>query len=153
LLVGDGAWRERFESRARSLGLQRNFIFTGLVQPEEVPALVGIMDILVHLSVREGLPRALPQAMAAGRPIVAIDCDGAREVCLDGQTGFLLKPGDSAALTERLLRLTGNADMRARLGRNGQQFVMERFSVDLMVEDLYRLYLRLAKDKLQTIPS
>jgi glycosyltransferase involved in cell wall biosynthesis len=153
LLVGDGAWRERFESRAHILGLQKNFVFTGLIQPEEVPALVGIMDILVHLSVREGLPRALPQAMAAGRPIVAIDCDGAREVCLDGQTGFLLKPGDSAALTERLQHLAGNADLRARLGRNGQQFVMERFSVDQMVEDLYRLYLRLAKDKMQPRPS
>ena len=48
------------------------------------------MDALVHLSLREGLPRALPQALAAGKPVVAYDCDGAREVCRDGESGFLV---------------------------------------------------------------
>ena len=94
LLVGDGEWRARFEQLAKSSGLEKHFIFTGLVPPNEVPKYVGIMDTLVHLSLREGLPRALPQALAAGKPIVAYDCDGAREICLDGQTGFLIQPGD-----------------------------------------------------------
>ena len=44
----------------------------GLIKPEEVPQWVGIMDVLTHLSQREGLPRALPQAMAAGKPVVAV---------------------------------------------------------------------------------
>ena len=75
------------------------------------------MDLLVHLSFREGLPRALPQALAAARPVVAYDCDGASEVCLDNETGFLVKPGDLAGLTERLSRLAGDASLRERLGR------------------------------------
>ncbi len=58
-------------------------MFTGLVPPSAVPSLVGIMDLLVHLSLREGLPRALPQALAAGRPVAAYDADGAKEVCVD----------------------------------------------------------------------
>ena len=82
LLVGDGPWRHRLEHRARSLGLGNHFIFAGLIPPHEVPRYVGIMDALVHLSLREGLPRALPQALAAARPVVAYDCDGAREICL-----------------------------------------------------------------------
>jgi glycosyltransferase involved in cell wall biosynthesis len=65
LLVGDGEWRGRFEAQVAALGLQEHFVFTGLVPPEAVPSLVGIMDVLVHLSLREGLPRALPQALAA----------------------------------------------------------------------------------------
>jgi glycosyltransferase involved in cell wall biosynthesis len=143
LLVGDGLWRQRFEAKAESLGLRKHFAFAGLVPPERVPALVGIMDVLVHLSSREGLARALPQAMAAGRPVVAYDCDGAREVCLDNSTGFLVGPGDLATLRQRLLGLAQNPDLRERLGRHGREFVRDRFPVQRMVNDLHQLYVRL----------
>lgn len=146
LLVGDGPWRERFEAQARSLGLAEHFIFTGLVPPAEVPRLIGIMDILVHLSLREGLPRALPQALAAARPVIAYDCDGAREICLDKETGFLVRPGDLTGLAAALERLAGDADLRTRLGQRGRQFVQERFSVERMVEDLYALYMKLSAE-------
>ncbi len=144
LLVGDGEWRGRFENLAKTLGLEGKFIFTGLVPPDEVPKFVGIMDALVHLSLREGLPRALPQALAAARPVVAYDCDGAREVCLEGQTGFLIQPGDLAGLKNRLLQLADDAALREKLGRSGRQFVRENFAVENMVDAIYNLYLKLA---------
>jgi glycosyltransferase involved in cell wall biosynthesis len=145
LLVGDGEWRNRFEARSRAIGLEKHFIFTGLVEPSEIPALVGIMDFLVHLSRREGLPRALPQALAAARPVIAYDCDGAKEVCLDGETGFLVPVGDVASLSSRILLLTQSTALREQLGNAGRQFVRERFSVEAMVETLYQLYLRLVQ--------
>jgi len=101
------------------------------------------MELLVHLSLREGLPRALPQALAAARPVVAYDSDGASEVCLENETGFLLRPGDLPGLQERLLRLAQDAALRERLGRCGRQFVQQRFGVQRMVDDLYQLYTRL----------
>jgi glycosyltransferase involved in cell wall biosynthesis len=143
LLVGDGPWRGRLESRARLLGLEKHVVFTGLVAPSAVPPIVGVMDLLVHLSLREGLPRALPQALAAARPVVAYDADGANEVCLDNETGFLVAPGDLPGLSERLLRLAQDPALRQRLGCRGRQFVQERFGVQHMVDDLYQLYLRL----------
>ena len=143
LLVGDGPWRGRFEDRVRSLALEKHVVFTGLVPPDTVPQLVGIMDFLAHLSLREGLPRALPQALAAARPVVAYDADGAKEVCLENETGFLLRAGDLTGLRERLLQLAHDPGLRKRLGQRGQQFVKERFGVQRMVDDLYRLYLRL----------
>jgi glycosyltransferase involved in cell wall biosynthesis len=149
LLVGDGERRARVEYEARSLGLEKHFVFTGLVAPEAVPPLVGIMDMVAHLSSREGLPRALPQAMAAARPIVAYDCDGAREVCVENETGFLLRPGDLAGLENRLLQLARDPALRERLGQHGRQFVQERFAVERMVDELYQLYLRLAREKEQ----
>ena len=146
LLVGDGTWRARFENQVHALGLDKHVVFTGLVTPDAVPSLLGIMDILVHLSLREGLPRALPQALAAARPVVAFDVDGAREVCMDNETGFLLRPGDLPGLSDRLLRLAQDAPLRRRLGRRGQQFVQARFDVQHMVDDLYQLYLRLREE-------
>ncbi len=144
LLVGDGHWRERFERQVRGMGLREHFVFAGLVPPERVAPLVGIMDTLVHLSRREGLPRALPQALAAARPIVAYDCDGAGEVCLDGQTGFLVEPGDTARIEKCLLTLARDPALRQRLAERGQEFVRRRFSAQQMVDDLHALYLRLA---------
>ncbi len=145
LLVGDGELRPRFEELAQAAGVARHFVFTGLVAPTEVAPLVGLMDIVVHLSSREGLPRALPQALAAGRPVVAYDCDGAGEVCLDGQTGFLLSRGDLPSLKRRLLELVANPALRRQLGERGRDLVCENFGVQRMVDDLHQLYLRLAR--------
>ena len=144
LLVGDGEWRGRFEQLAKSSGLEKHFIFTGLVAPTEVPKYVGIMDALVHLSLREGLPRALPQALAAGKPVVAYDCDGAREVCIENETGFLVPPGHHAYLAFKLSRLSREKLLCEHLGKRGQQFVREHFAVEKMVDDIYDLYLKLA---------
>ncbi|MCL4722018.1 MAG: glycosyltransferase [Gammaproteobacteria bacterium] len=143
LLVGDGEWRPRFEARVAASGWSGRVVFAGLVPPEAVPQYVGAMDVLVHLSRREGLARALPQALAAGKPVVAYDCDGAREVCLEGETGFLVRPGDLATLTQRLVALADDAVLRRRLGERGRALVAEAFPVERMVADLAALYRRL----------
>jgi glycosyltransferase involved in cell wall biosynthesis len=147
LLVGDGAWRGRLQARVRATGLEERFVFTGLAAPAEIPRHLGVMDALAHLSRREGLPRALPQALAAGRPVAAYDCDGAGEVCIDNETGFLIRPGDREALTRRLLQLAGDAALRGRLGQRGREFVRARFAVETMVEDLRKLYQRLSRSQ------
>jgi glycosyltransferase involved in cell wall biosynthesis len=144
LLIGDGAWRERLQNRARSLGLQKHFIFTGLVPPQEIPRYLGLMHLLVHLSRREGLARALPQALAAGRSVVAYDCDGANEVCRPDETGFLVRPGDLETLTTRLVQLAQDGALRERLGARGRELVRQSFSVETMVDNLCTLYHQLA---------
>ena len=143
LFVGDGPWRARLQERAKTLGLDRHVVWTGLVPPQRIPALVGIMDALVHLSRREGLARALPQALAAAKPVVAYDCDGAGEVCRDGETGFLVSPRDRPLIADRLLLLANDRSLAARLGQQGQKWVLKRFSVEQMVDELHVLYARL----------
>lgn len=143
LLVGDGPWRDRFERQLAQSGLNRHFIFTGLVPPTEVSRHVGLMDVLVHLSRREGLPRALPQALAAGKPVVAYDCDGAREVCVPEQTGFLLPPGDQAGLIKAVVTLAQSPALRHQLGERGRQLARERFEVARMVDAIHACYLNL----------
>jgi len=143
LLIGDGLWRHRLEVKARHLGVHHRISFAGLVPPDAIPGLLALTHFLVHLSRREGLPRALPQALAVGRPVIAYDCDGAREVCRPGQSGFLVNPGDQPALIKAILRLAADPTLRQQLGARGQATVRELFPVERMVNELAGLYDRL----------
>ena len=93
---------------------------------------------------REGLPRALPQALAARKPVLAYDCDGAGEVCRENETGFLIPPGRLDLLEERLGKLLDDPGLRSRLGARGQALVREKFTVERMVDELESLYHELA---------
>jgi len=105
------------------------------------------MDVLVHLSLREGLPRALPQALAAGKPVVAFDVDGAREVCRDGETGFLVRPGDTVALADAVIRLLQDRTLATRFGTQGRELVRRQFSEERMVQQVEELYQRLVTEE------
>ena len=146
LVIGDGPLRARLEKRGREMGLSDKIVFAGLLPPGEVSRYVGIMDCLAHLSSREALSRALPQALAAGKPVVAYDFDGADEVCLEGQTGFLVRTGEVQTVAARLLQLAKDPALRKRLGLRGQEFVQDQFRVERMVEELYQLYVRLLQE-------
>jgi glycosyltransferase involved in cell wall biosynthesis len=143
LLVGDGQLRTQLETQAARMGLRDKVVFAGLVTPAEVPRYIGIMDCVTHLSQREALSRALPQALAAAKPIIAYDFDNADEVCLDGETGFLVRTGDTPSVARHLLELSRDSALRARLGQRGQQLVKDRFRVESMIEQIYQLYQRL----------
>ncbi len=147
LFVGDGEWRARLEQRARDAGLADHVRFAGLIPPTEVARYIGLMDFLVHLSYREGLPRALPQALAAAKPVIAYDVDGAREVCVDGTTGFLIPAGNKPELTRAIRELAANIELRTRLGTTGQKLVCEQFPTQRMVAEIFALYLRLTNSK------
>jgi glycosyltransferase involved in cell wall biosynthesis len=154
LFVGDGSLRGEIENQIRALGLDGKVIFTGLVPPGEVARYVGIMDCVAHLSYREALSRALPQALAAGKPIIAYDFDGADEVCLENKTGFIVCTGDTDAVAQRLVQLANDPALRKKFGKTGQNFVRENFSVEKMVDDQYNVYLKLAaKHALLPLPS
>jgi glycosyltransferase involved in cell wall biosynthesis len=147
LLVGDGLLRGELENQVNALGLSGKVIFAGLVPPGEVARYVGIMDCLAHLSYREALSRALPQALAAAKPVVAYDFDGADEVCLENQTGFVVRTGDIGAVAQRLVQLAGDAMLREKFGQAGRSFVRKNFSIEKMVDDQYAVYLKLAANK------
>lgn len=143
MLVGGGEWEGRFKKLAEDSGLKDRFIFTGLVPPEEIPSLIGIMDIVVHLSRREGLPRSIAQGLAAGKPVIAYDCDGAREACIDRVTGYLVPAGDTERLVTALTYLISSPTLRESLGKAGRDLAIKKFSEEEMVRNIYNLYVRL----------
>ncbi|MFO0867562.1 MAG: glycosyltransferase family 4 protein [Pirellulales bacterium] len=143
LLIGDGILRDTLQQQINSAGLQPYFQFTGLVPPRRIPELLGAMDVLVHTSLREGLARALPQALLAGKPAVSYDVDGAREVVVTGETGFLLPPLSVTPLAEALIQLARDPQLRQRLGDSGRQRCADVFRHETMTRQLRELYARL----------
>ena len=140
LLVGDGILREPIERDIDAMGLREHFIFTGLVSPDEIPELIGAMDMLLHVSLREGLARALPQALLAGKPVISYDIDGAKEVVIDGKTGILLPPQSIEPLGEAILGLANDAVLRDRMGQQGRLLCQERFGHQAMTRQIRSLY-------------
>lgn len=142
LLVGDGLLRSSLEQQIKQLGLEQNFHFAGLVAPERIPYFLSSMDMLVHTSLREGLARTLPQALIAGKPVISYDIDGAREVAIPGQTGYLLPPQSIEPLAGAIAELAGDSDLRQRLGQGGASRFTEQFRHQNMTSKIRELYLR-----------
>lgn len=88
----------------------------------------------------EGIPRALLEAAACGRPLVATDVAGCRELVIDGQTGFLVPPADGPALAAAILRLLHDAGLRERLGDAARALVEERFSDHCIIAQTFSIY-------------
>lgn len=140
LWVGDGWRRERLEERIRTMGLTRQVILTGLVPTNRIPRCIRAMDALAHPSYREGLPRAVPQSLLSGVPVVVYDVDGAREVCVDGEVGRLVPPGDLTALREAVRWMMDHPQERRVMGGRGREVCRERFDAEAMVEQLEAVY-------------
>lgn len=147
LFVGDGELRGSLERSIAQAGLSDRFVFAGLVAPQEIPRYVGAMDVLVHTSLREGLARALPQALIAGKPAVSYDIDGAREVVLPGETGFLLPPQSIGPLGDALVALADDAELRRRLGATGRARFTEPFRHESMTRRIREVYESLLADR------
>lgn len=139
LFIGDGILRDHLQSQIEAAGLNQYFHFAGLVPPAEIPKWIGAMDALVHASLREGLARALPQALIAGKPVVSYDIDGAREVAINDQTGFLVPP-NWQALVEPLHKLASEAELRMQLGKTGRERFAEQFRHEYMTRRIRELY-------------
>jgi len=145
LFVGDGILRQQCQAQIAAAGMTDRFQFTGLVPPHQIPALIGAMDIVVHASLREGLARALPQALIAGKPVSSYDIDGSREVVLDDVTGYLIPPRDVQGLGRALLRLASDARLREQLGAEGRRRFTDQFRHETMTAKLRDLYLELLR--------
>ena len=148
LLVGDGDDRDRLEQRAHELGLARSCLFLGY--QEDVAAWYAICDAIVLTSASEGTPVTIIEALAAGRAVVATAVGGVPDVVDEGETGFLVPPGDTDALAERLELLARDPGRRAEMGRTGRERVLRRYAVERLVDDVDALYRELLETRSPT---
>lgn len=147
VLIGDGILREQLEQQIADTGLSDHFIFTGLVEPARIPELINACDIVAHTSVWEGLARVLPQGLISGKPVVSYDVDGAREVIVPNETGFLLPRESITELSEALSALVESPQLREQLGSTGRERFTDRFRHQTMTRELREVYRRVLENR------
>src|SRR5207244_12563600 len=134
----DGPDRAQLERRAHQLGVVKDTLFLGY--QEDVAPFYAAFDALVLPSSNEGTPVSAIEALAAGRPVVATHVGGVPDVVQEGEHGFLVEPGATGELADRLARLARDPELRERMGKAGRERVLPRYAVDRLVDDVDRLY-------------
>lgn len=137
-LAGDGPERASLEAKARELGVNDRVRFLGY--REDVPALLASCDLFVLPSLYEGLPLAMLEAMAAGKPVIASAIGGIDEAVVHDETGILVPPADPAALAGAIRQVLFNPPLARRLGAAGRARVERDFSAESMVQGVVRVY-------------
>lgn len=143
LFAGHGELRSDLEARARSLGVEGRVAFLGFRR--DVPQLLAACDGLLLPSRWEGMPYIVLEAMAAGLPVLATPVDGALDLVVDGETGWLASEVSASALALRLreaMLLTHSE--RGALGAAGRARVLERYCLTHMIDGLEAVYAELA---------
>jgi len=150
VLAGDGLLREPLEREIASRGLAERVRLLGWRRDPEV--VIGDLDVLLLTSLHEGLPRVIPEAMAAGKPVVATSVDGTPEAVIAGKTGFLRPAGDTEGLAEDVVRLLESPALREMLGSEAQERA-GAWDIDEMVREQERLYHQLGREAGVLIPG
>jgi glycosyltransferase involved in cell wall biosynthesis len=137
LLAGDGDQEPALRRQAAELGIAAAVVFAG--HREDIPAVLGAIDVLCISSTYEGTPLSLFEAMASGKAIVSTAVDGCREVLVDGVSGLLVPPREPQALADALLRVLGDGNLRASLAASARE-ASRRYDVGACVRQMEALY-------------
>lgn len=143
-IVGDGPDRPLVEAAVAAAGVAGRVELLG--ERDDVPELLASADVFVLSSLSEGMPISVIEAMAAGLPVVASAVGGVPELVADGETGYLVPPGDVDALAVTLERVLADEGLRRRLGEAGRRRALERFDVEAFREAHRSLYRRALAD-------
>lgn len=144
VLFGQGPLRASLEADVAARGLAAIVRFAGF--RDDLSQWLGGVDVLAHPADIEGLGIALLQAQAASVPVVATRSGGMPEAVADGVSGWLVEPGDVAALTRALGGLLADPALRRRMGEAGRARVVAEFSVDAMVDGNLAVYHRVLRE-------
>ena len=128
----------RGRNRPFELEVARHCLFLGY--QEDVAPWYAAIDAFALTSANEGTPVVCIEALAAGRPVVATNVGGVSDVVAEGTDGFLVDPGDTDAMAERLERLAVDPELREAFGAAGRRRVLDRYAVGRLVDDVDQLY-------------
>jgi len=140
LIVGKGEFRPQIERRIREVGLADAVLFGGY-REDDLPEVLAAMDVFVLLSPgSEGSCRAVLEAMAVGKAVVATRIGALQDIVLDGETGLLIAPQAHSALAHAISRLLRAPEQARQMGLRGRQRSEHVFSHQRQVEEVLQLY-------------
>lgn len=140
LFVGDGFYRKAVEGRLKWAKLQDRVVITGTVPLSVAAQLMIAMEVVALPSYQEGQPLVLAEALLCGCAIVGYDIGGVGEICINRQTGRLVKVGDKKGLAKCIDSLLSYPDERTRMVDQGRQLVYEQFGRQQMIERTLQVY-------------
>jgi glycosyltransferase involved in cell wall biosynthesis len=138
VLLGDGPKRQSLESMSQELGLASKVIFLG--EQQNVLPYLANFDVFTLYSETEGLSLSICEAMALGKPVVATDVGGNRELVEDGKTGFLVPLGDTGAFAEAIIGLLKDPEMVQSMGQQAREKVAGQLGLERYVSEYQNLY-------------
>jgi glycosyltransferase involved in cell wall biosynthesis len=138
IVTGRGRLEADLKHRIEQYGLQNSFFLWGFRNDID-PCLKGC-TLFILPSLFEGMPNAVMEAMACGAAVVATDVNGVRELLGDQGTGLIIPPRDPAALAKAITAIVDQPELRARMGAYGMARVRERFTMQVMVENLEKFF-------------
>jgi glycosyltransferase involved in cell wall biosynthesis len=138
IVVGEGPERPQLEALAEELGIRGKVNFIG--ERRDMPDVYASFDIFVLPSIDEGMPIALIEALASGRPLIATRVAAVPKLIIHEKTGILVEPKDSQALEEAVCRLLGDRTLQNRLGECGRAWAAEHYSAERMAETYLQMY-------------
>jgi glycosyltransferase involved in cell wall biosynthesis len=142
VLAGEGRLKEGWRALAAELGLENDAFFIG--RCGRVSELLAVSSVCVLCSKGvEGFSNSIIEYMAAARPVVATDIGGAREAIVEGETGYIIEPGDDQKLAERIISLLKEPERARQMGEQGLRVVKQKFSCEAQLESIESLYARL----------
>jgi len=144
VIAGDGPARDEVARQARASGLGDRLLLLGARQ--DVPALYRALDVAVLSShpIVETLPVTLLEAAACGTPAIATAVGSVTDVVAEGETGYVVAPGDEAALAARIVALLHDPDLRTRIGAAARRRAEERFNERDMIRCYESLFVEAA---------
>ncbi len=148
VIAGEGELASSLKALAAELKLEGNVFFVGRCQ--RVADLLAVSDVCVLSSTSEGFSNSILEYMAAARPVVVTDVGGAREAVVEGETGYLVQPGDDEKMAERITALLREPERAREMGERGRRRVEEKFSCEAQLERAEDLYGKLLNRKKQT---
>ena len=141
LLAGEGELANEVRRLASELGISDATFFLG--RCENIAELLNISDVCVLSSKAEGFSNSILEYMAAGCPVVATNVGGASEVIMEGETGYLVSPGDDATMASRIILLLRGPERARQFGAAGKRLVETNFSCEAQLTKTEELYNRL----------
>ncbi|MBI2459127.1 MAG: glycosyltransferase family 4 protein [Parcubacteria group bacterium] len=138
IVIGEGSERKNLENLIEKYNLADNFILAGRI--DRAAELLPAFDIYGCSSVKEGLPYAILEAMAAGLPIVSTQVGGLPEMIKHEKTGFLVKPAEARQLAEKIKLLIDDKTLGQKLGASAREKLETEFGLGKMIEKTRKLY-------------
>ena len=142
IIVGVGAEDDSLRTVARARGVDGAVHISGRLSEDELDDAFGAADVLCSTSEYEGFGLSLIEAMAWSVPVVAMAAGGVTDIVVDGETGYLVEPGDVAAFVSHLPAMAADGELLERLGHAARARATEVYGPQRMVEAFTEVYLR-----------